>query len=405
MHALLILVLQIFGNERFRGIVVDTLNIFVERLLKSESKKRKKRKKKKMTDQNHVDQIQSHLRARVNNPEAHILEQAGVIAEINLEEGGLNEAEGSFAGITPTAWDEYREQNPTIAIENPAEFENLSPEVAASHITHFSLWYFQKPPKQDFFSLPSLLWLVACDAAYLAPAPVISRIQKLVGDAKPDGIWGSGTTKLVTEFFSGKTVPDMVQFASDLTDLLLIRYEEMKQYPQHAANAVHWIERAERKIKMLMDFVNRQNQLADQGETAKANVEQVTRDDIIENAGLPATPNPTPPVEEAPTEAAPPAEEFKPETVVVPAEDLKVLTAQIELNTQNFQELAQVVVSQSDAIVAFKEALAEYTEMQKQMLEQLTKSKEASPNDEGSSPGKPKTHREELNMFPDSLLQ
>ena len=348
-----------------------------------------------MSDQNHVEAIQAHLRARVNNPDAAILEQAGVFAEINLEEGGLNEAEGSFAGITPTAWDEYREQNPAIQIENPAEFENLSPEVAASHITHFSLWYFQKPPKQDFFSLPSLLWLVACDAAYLAPSPVISRIQKLTGDAKPDGIWGSGTTKLVTEFFSGKTVPDMVQFAKDLTDLLIARYEEMKAYPQHAANSKHWIERAERKIKTLMDFVNRQNELADQG-----TVEEV--DKTLEESGL--SPNPTPPVEEAPTEAAPPIAEPEPETVTAPVEDLKVLTQQVEMNTGNVKELFKAVVSHSETIMAFKEALVEHTEMQKQMLEHFSK---ASPSDEGSedASGKPKTSREELNALPDPLLQ
>ena len=40
------------------------------------------------------------------------MEQAGVFAEINLEEKGLNKAEGSFGGITPRTWDEYKKDHP-----------------------------------------------------------------------------------------------------------------------------------------------------------------------------------------------------------------------------------------------------------------------------------------------------
>ena len=66
-----------------------------------------------------------------------------------------------------------------------------------------------------------------------------------------------------------RPVPDMVQFAMDLTDLIIARYKEMKQYPQYAENVPHWIDRAERKLKMLLEFVNRQNELADAGEVSE----------------------------------------------------------------------------------------------------------------------------------------
>ena len=150
-----------------------------------------------------------------------------------------------------------------MTLEKPADFENITPEAAAMHIVNFKDWYFQKPPKQDFFALPSLLWLVACDNAYLAPAPVISRIQMLCGDEKPDGIWGSGTTELVKTFFDNKTAPAIVKFAQELTELMVKRYEELGGYDAYANSAPHWIERCKRKLQMLYDYVSKQNELAD----------------------------------------------------------------------------------------------------------------------------------------------
>ena len=217
-----------------------------------------------------AEQIQGILRERVTDLDNHILTKEGVYAEINLEEGGLNEAEGSYGGVHPNTWNEYKETFALqVTLEKPADFENITPEAAATHIVNFKNWYFQKPPKQNFFELPSLLWLVACDNAYLAPAPVISRIQILCGDPKPDGIWGSGTTELVKGFFHEKTVPRIVNFAKELTDLMVKRYEELGGYDAYADSAPHWIERCKRKLQMLYDYVTKQNELADAREEAR----------------------------------------------------------------------------------------------------------------------------------------
>ena len=198
-----------------------------------------------------------------------------------LEEGGLNEAEGSYGGVHPNTWNEYKETfAQQVTLEKPADFENITPEAAATHIVNFKNWYFQKPPKQNFFELPSLLWLVACDNAYLAPAPVISRIQILCGDPKPDGIWGSGTTELVKGFFHEKTVPRIVNFAKELTDLMVKRYEELGGYDAYADSAPHWIERCKRKLQMLYDYVTKQNELADAREEA-------TTDDVTVEVAQP----------------------------------------------------------------------------------------------------------------------
>ena len=211
-----------------------------------------------------AEQIQGVLRERVTDLDNHILTKEGVYAEINLEEGGLNEAEGSYGGVHPNTWNEYKETFALqVTLNKPADFENITPEAAAMHIVNFKDWYFQKPPKQDFFALPSLLWLVACDNAYLAPAPVISRIQMLCGDPNPDGIWGSGTTELVKGFFYNQTAPAIVKFAKALTDLMVKRYEELGGYDAYADSAPHWIERCKRKLQMLYDYVSKQNELAD----------------------------------------------------------------------------------------------------------------------------------------------
>ena len=176
-----------------------------------------------------------------------------------------------------------------MTLEKPADFENITPEAAAMHIVNFKDWYFQKPPKQNFFELPSLLWLVACDNAYLAPAPVISRIQILCGDPKPDGIWGSGTTELVQTFFHNKTAPVIVKFAQELTDLMVKRYEELGGYDAYADSAPHWIERCKRKLQMLYDYVTKQNELADaEDEEAEALDDAPVREAKPEtNEGLP----------------------------------------------------------------------------------------------------------------------
>ena len=399
MHAIFIFLLQVFANEKFRAWAAETLQNFIEKLLRSEVKKlkrkanrkSKKRKKRKMTDPNHVNAIQETLQSLVKNPDAAILEQAGVFAEINLEEGGLNEAEGSFGGITPRTWEEYKEENPHITVGSPADFENMPADQVAGYLHNFKMRYFQKPPKRDFFALPSLLWLVACDAAFLADVPVISRIQKLVGCETVDGIWGSGTTEQVKAYFTGKTVPDMVEFAKHLTELIIERYEEMRQYPQYADSVPHWIERAERKIQTLLDFVNQQNALADAGDPPEAEVpaNEVPQQETPNGEGS-----------DPESEIAPPEIVYeqvpKQETVTVPVNDLKVLTNSI-------RELIETSNHQSKVIIDFKDALLEHVEAQKEMLDQILNA-QAIPEPVPGEQGKPLSPREELNAFPDSLV-
>ena len=56
-----------------------------------------------------AEQIQGILRERVTDLDNHILTREGVYAEINLEEGGLNFPEGSYGGVHPNTWNEYKE--------------------------------------------------------------------------------------------------------------------------------------------------------------------------------------------------------------------------------------------------------------------------------------------------------
>ena len=285
-----------------------------------------------------AEQIQGILRERVTDLDNHILTREGVYAEINLEEGGLNEAEGSYGGVHPNTWNEYKETFALqVTLEKPADFENITPEAAATHIVNFKNWYFQKPPKQNFFELPSLLWLVACDNAYLAPAPVISRIQMLCGDPKPDGIWGSGTTELVKGFFHEKTVPRIVNFAKELTGLMVKRYEELGGYDAYADSAPHWIERCKRKLQMLYDYVTKQNELADAREEAR--VEATTDDVPVEVAQPKALPAEmaSQPVESIPNLYKVEEEQPAPEA---PNDDLLGLAAIID-------NQANVIVSQT----------------------------------------------------------
>lgn len=310
-----------------------------------------------MTDPKHVQAIQDGFRSRITNPESAILTKEGVYAEINHDEAGLNAAEGSFGGVHPKTWkEEYLLYAPHITIQDPKEFENLPPEEVVQLITDFKDWYFQKPPKQDFFALPSLLWLVCCDAAFPAPVPVISRIQQLIGDPKPDGIWGSGTTERVQQFFAGKTVPDMVKFAQKFTNLIIERYNELEKYPQHADNAQGWRNRAEKRMAQLLDFVNAQNAKADAGAQVKeetSEVNMVTADEILQHRSI--------------------AKDL----------DIKHITQVIEQHTENTQRLIEAVSLQSgvidslkteihginEAVIQMKSAIIQFTDEIKIMLE------------------------------------
>ena len=355
-----------------------------------------------------AEAIQGILRERVTDLDNHILTKEGVYAEINLEEGGLNKAEGSFGGVHPNTWDEYRRTfAQQVTVEHPADFENMPPEMAATYIVNFKDWYFQKPPKQNFFALPPLLWLVACDNAYLAPAPVIARIQKLTGDPNPDGIWGSGTTERVETFFANKTVPDIVQFAKELTELMVVRYAELGEHEAYAQDAPHWIERCERKLQMLYDYVNRKNQTAD--------VEVETEQELSEN---------TPPVEtenQAETSPVPdaPHEDYLGLAAIIDnqANVIAEQTKAIEKFSGYHQNLAEAITrhndivremrdnmlvalgAQAETIDKLKEALLSYTTLQEDLLKKLSEQTET------RLPSQPASARGSLNALPDSLVQ
>ena len=310
------------------------------------------------TDRQLLAEIQSSLRARVQKPDAALLEQAGVIAEINVEEAGLNSAEGSFGGITPQAWSEFCSINSDIETELPAAFERLPAETVADYIFRFNMWYFTKPPKVNFFALPPLLWLVACDAAYLADTPIITRIQKLIDSPKPDGIWGSGMTERVQAFFENKTVPDIVLFAQDLTDLIVARYQEMAEYDAYAEVAPHWIARCKRKMQTLLEFVNKENELAStQAEEAPAEM----------------------PSEEQPALADP----YKRDQQMI----VECLDGQ-----------SKVIEAQSKVITELKDALLTHTSMQEDILLKLSELPTQPPE-------KPQSPRDLLNALPDPLVQ
>ena len=382
-----------------------------------------------------AEQIQGILRERVTDLDNHILTKEGVYAEINLEEGGLNEAEGSYGGVHPNTWNEYKETFALqVTLEKPADFENITPEAAATHIVNFKNWYFQKPPKQNFFELPSLLWLVACDNAYLAPAPVISRIQILCGDPKPDGIWGSGTTELVKGFFHEKTVPRIVNFAKELTDLMVKRYEELGGYDAYADSAPHWIERCKRKLQMLYDYVTKQNELADAREEAR--VEATTDDVPVEVAqpkALPAEmasqpvesiPNlykveeEQPAPEQAPVDLTPLVEKVDTQSndidalglcIVAQSETINTLAKAVETQTvigENLTEAqgeqANLLRSQVQAIIQLKDAVLSHTTAQEQILKKLL---EDTDTDEQPPAKQPTAGRDLLNEVPDSLVQ
>ena len=195
----------------------------------------------------------------------------------------------------------------------------------------------------------------------------------------------------------------MVQFASDLTDLIILRYEEMRKYPQYAESVPHWIERAGRKMEQLMGFVNQQNALADAGNPPEPvatteesqngeGVETEDADRILTETGFTETPHQA--AELATEEAYEAGKQPEPETVTVPVENLRVLVTSV-------RELTETVNHQSKVIIDFKDALLEHVDAQKAMLDQILN---AQTTGEGVQ-GKPLSPREELNDLPDSLVQ
>ena len=185
------------------------------------------------------------------------------------------------------------------------------------------------------------------------------------GTRNRDGVWGSGTTERVQAFFHNKTVPDIVQFARELTDLIVARYEEMAQYDSYAEVAPHWIERCERKMQTLLDFVNKENEAAStQAEEAPAEM----------------------PSEEQPAEAAP-------ATI-----DVTAIVEAIEGQSKVIEAQSKVIEAQSKVITGLRDALLKHTAMSEEILKKLSELP-TQPPEKSQSP------RDLLNALPDSLAQ
>ena len=225
-----------------------------------------------------IHEIQKEFLNRIQDPENALLTVEGIMYDLSLDEGGLRDTadETSYCGITEESLAEFKAYDPTVTIESVREFTTLTTEAAANLITRFYMWYFQKPPKQNFFALPKLLWNIVCNASLLAPYPVIIRIQQLVGDPNPDGIWGSGTNKRIEQYFEGKTVDEIMQFALAFTQSIEARYRELGQNPEFADTADAWVERAYRKYNHIKTYVE-DTQAAQQAVVGSPTPEQVVQ--------------------------------------------------------------------------------------------------------------------------------
>lgn len=274
MQYLISIIIQFVLGERFRQIVTDFLAKLLKKSLKvkrsrpkkNRDKKRKKRKDKQMEAT--IQQIQEELKSRIPNPENALIEKEGVKYFLSLDEDGLRNVPGelSYCGLEQETFsDEYLKFNPSAPVESVREIPTLGVKGAADLIEDFMEWYFTKPPKRNFYALPPLLWNIVCNASFLAPHPTVAFVQRLIGDPKPDGIWGSGTTARVTEFFENATVPTIYQFAVDFTSLVKDRYVDIaKRNPEHAETLGGWNARADRQVALLEAFIENQSTEADE---------------------------------------------------------------------------------------------------------------------------------------------
>ena len=297
----------------------------------------------------HEQEIQEHLKSLITEPAEHaIVDKAGVIAAINIHEGGWNAPEGSFAGITEVAWDEFCEDNPAIEHDSPAQFQDLPAEIVANYIYHFSEWYFTHPGKRNFWALPKLLWFVCCDAAFPAPVPVIRFVQQLVGlpDSDQDGIWGSGTTAAVQTHFEGKTTTDILVFARDFTELVNQRYRDLGTRPKYAEVAPKWEARSTRAYQALVEYLQGQQE-----------------------AETEATPETTEVVEESASGLeTPPTREDTPDAEPTPEAEKQVALTVLEALQVDVNSLAIAVAQQNEVV-------GEVIDLQRQLLEELGNAK------------------------------
>jgi len=276
MHYIVSILVQFILGERFRQIVTDFLAKTLKKSLKTKRSRQNKNKrdKKKRKDKHMVAtivEIQEELKSRIPDPENALITKEGVKYFLSLDESGLRDVPGelSYCGLEQETFDEYLQIDPSVKIESVRDIPKLGAKAAADLISNFMEWYFTRPPKRNFYALPPLLWNIVCNASFLAPAPTIARVQRLIGDPMPDGIWGSGTTARVTEFFENKTVPAIVQFAKDFTELIKDRYVELGERSTEFAEVCGaWCERADRQVELLEAYILR--------ESAKADAQPVT---------------------------------------------------------------------------------------------------------------------------------
>ena len=343
MHYIFSILIQFLLGERFRQIITDFLARTLKKSLKPKSRHKKKRdnkkKRKKKKMEATIGQIQEELRARVPDMQNGLTSKEGVKYFLSLDEGGLRDVPGetSFCGIEQETFsDEYAQFNPNTGIEDVRDIPKLGVKGAADLIENFMEWYFTKPPKRNFYALPPLLWNVVCNASFLAPAPTIARVQRLIGDPKPDGIWGSGTTQRVQNFFENTTVPTIRQFAVDFTELIKDRYQELgKRSPEFAETCDAWCARADRQIALLDNFIEDQNRIAEANQ--EESVQEETDCPELNEAPpeiIPTTTTTTP--KEGDQEESAQEEAPVPNSVDV---SIQTLIAAIEKNNELTQEL------------------------------------------------------------------
>ena len=299
MHYIVSILVQFILGERFRQIVTDFLAKLLKKSLKTKrsrqnkNKRDKKKRKDKQMDAT-IQEIQEELKSRIPDPENALIQKEGVKYFLSLDEAGLREVPGelSYCGLEKETFEEYKAFT-TTPITSVRDIPSLGVKGAADLISNFMEWYFTRPPKRNFYALPPLLWNVVCNASFLAPAPTIARVQRLIGDPMPDGIWGSGTTARVTEFFENATVQKIVQFAKDFTELIKARYVELgERSPEFAETCGAWMERADSQVELLEAYILRESAKADAPPVNEAPVPTPEQQpEIATNEEAPVPPN------------------------------------------------------------------------------------------------------------------
>ena len=348
--------------------------------------------------------IQEELKSRIPNTEHALLTPEGILYDLSLDESGLRDTptEVSYCGITEKILPEYKHYDPSVPIASVRDIPTLGTVGAANFITQFYMWYFQKPPAHNFLALPKLLWNLVCNASLLAPVPVITYVQQLVGDPKPDGIWGSGTTQRVKDFFEGKTVAEIEAFGEQFTALICARYHDLGQHPEFAETCNGWIARANRKLTQMKALILENQPPAQQpAEPTPQPVVQPTP----QTAQQPAEPTPQPVVQPTPQTAQQPAEptpqqgvQPTPQTAQQPAEPTPQQGVQPTPQTaqQPAQPSPEYLQGYLETMKALTAALTEHNVLARELIElrkqemaheQKTQAAEPQPTEDGDDGG------------------